>query len=217
MNIPSNVKYSEDHEWLRIEGEVAYVGITDYAPMDFKDADGNWIGFDADMAKAFAKYLGVEVEFVEINWDTKTTELKTKTIDAVWNGMTITDKIKAETSVTIPYLKNKQVAVIRVEDQAKQYNIPFEMYLQYMGYTLESFEKQAKEVANKRIKADLVLSKIAEAEEIKVTPEELQAELKKLAEERMLIFLEVFAMLLFKSFIISALFCFIRSALSFVV
>lgn len=68
------------------------------------------------------------------------------------------------------------------EAQAKQYNIPFEMYLQYMGYTLESFEKQAKEIGEKRVKADLVLSKIAEVEEIKVTPEELEAELNKVAE-----------------------------------
>ena len=97
----------------------------------------------------------------------------------------LVEKACANTNVNIPecmiedYAKDMKASS---EKQAAQYNIPFEMYLQYMGYTLESFEKQAKEVAVKRIKADLVLSKIAEAEEIKVTPEELQAELKKLAE-----------------------------------
>ena len=79
----------------------------------------------------------------------------------------------------------------RSEAQAAQYKIPFEMYLQYMGYTLEAFEKQAKEVGAKRVKADLVLSKIAEVEEIKVTPEELEAELKKFADQNGLTVKEV--------------------------
>ena len=97
----------------------------------------------------------------------------------------LVEKACKNTKVNIPdcmiedYVKDMKA---NSEKQAAQYNIPFEMYLQYMGYTLESFEKQAKEVANKRIKADLVLSKIAEKEEVKVTPEELQAELTKLAE-----------------------------------
>ena len=97
----------------------------------------------------------------------------------------LVEKACKNTKVNIPdcmiedYVKDMKA---NSERQAAQYNIPFEMYLQYMGYTLESFEKQAKEVANKRIKADLVLSKIAEKEEVKVTPEELQAELTKLAE-----------------------------------
>ena len=66
------------------------IGITDFEPMDYKDADGSWIGFDADMAKAFAESLGVTAEFVEIDWDNKILELDSKTIDCVWNGMTLT-------------------------------------------------------------------------------------------------------------------------------
>ena len=65
------------------------IGITDFEPMDYKDADGSWIGFDADMAKAFAESLGVTAEFVEIDWDNKILELDSKTIDCVWNGMTV--------------------------------------------------------------------------------------------------------------------------------
>ena len=69
------------------------VGITDFAPMDYKDADGNWIGFDADMAKAFAERLGVAVEFVEIDWDNKVLELNSQAIDCVWNGMTLNGEV----------------------------------------------------------------------------------------------------------------------------
>ncbi len=98
----------------------------------------------------------------------------------------LVEKVCKNTKFNVPecmideYVKDMKA---RSEAQAKQYNIPFELYLQYMGYTLETFEKQAKEVGEKRVKADLVLSKIAEVEEIKVTPEELEAELKKIAEE----------------------------------
>ena len=66
------------------------VGITDFEPMDYQDENGNWIGFDADLASAFAESLGVDVEFVEIDWDNKILELDGKTIDCVWNGMTLT-------------------------------------------------------------------------------------------------------------------------------
>ena len=69
------------------------IGITDFEPMDYKDADGSWIGFDADMAKAFAESLGVTAEFVEIDWDNKILELDSKTIDCVWNGMTLTAEV----------------------------------------------------------------------------------------------------------------------------
>ena len=94
------------------------VGYTIFAPIAYEE-NGKLIGFDTELAQAVGEKLGLEVVFQVINWDTKVFELASKAIDVIWNGMTITDKIKAETSVTIPYLKNKQVAVIRVEDQAK--------------------------------------------------------------------------------------------------
>ena len=88
------------------------VGITDYAPMDYRDADGNWTGFDAEFAALFAKELGVEIEFIEINWDNKFLELENKSIDCIWNGMTITDEVKANTSCSNPYVRNAQVVVM---------------------------------------------------------------------------------------------------------
>ena len=108
-----------DVEYIQDKGKLV-VGITDFEPMDYEDKDGNWIGFDADMAKAFAKYLGVEVEFVEINWDNKIMELDGKNIDCVWNGMTLTDEVKAAMDCSKPYCNNAQVIVVPA-DKAEQY------------------------------------------------------------------------------------------------
>ena len=82
-----------DLEYVKSQGKLV-VGITDFAPMDYKeDGSDEWIGFDADMAKAFAESIGVEAEFLEINWDNKIMELDGKGVDAVWNGMTLTDEV----------------------------------------------------------------------------------------------------------------------------
>ncbi len=102
------------------ESDLAYVqekgtlvvGITDFAPMDYKDENGEWIGFDADMAKAFAESLGVAVEFVEIDWDNKILELDGKTIDCVWNGMTLTDEVKSAMECSNAYCNNAQVVIV---------------------------------------------------------------------------------------------------------
>ena len=76
------------------------VGITEFEPMDYKDENGEWIGFDADMAKAFAESLGVTAEFQVIDWDNKILELEGKTIDCVWNGMTLTDEVTSAMECT---------------------------------------------------------------------------------------------------------------------
>ena len=110
------------------ESDLAYVqdkgtlvvGITDFAPMDYKDDAGEWIGFDADMAKAFAEYLQVEVEFIEINWDNKALELENKGIDVVWNGMTLTEEVMGLMGTSEPYCLNGQVVVVPA-DVADQY------------------------------------------------------------------------------------------------
>ena len=100
-----------DLAYVQTKGTLV-VGMTDFAPMDYKDENGEWIGFDADMAKAFAESLGVEVEFLEINWDNKLMELDTKGIDVIWNGMTINDEVEAGASVSEPYCRNGQVVVV---------------------------------------------------------------------------------------------------------
>ena len=104
-----------DAEYIAANKKIV-VGITDYAPMDYKDENGNWTGFDAEFATLFAKELGVEVEFFVIaDWDKKFVELETKNIDAVWNGMTITDEAKLNASVSDPYVLNAQVVVAKAD------------------------------------------------------------------------------------------------------
>ncbi len=108
-----------DMEYVKEKGKLV-VGITEFAPMDYKDEDGNWIGFDADMATAFAEYLGVEVEFVKIEWGSKVMELDGKNIDCVWNGMTLTDEVTSAMECSNAYCKNAQVVVVPT-DVAEQY------------------------------------------------------------------------------------------------
>ena len=100
-----------DVESIKAKGTLI-VGITDFAPMDYKDDSGNWIGFDADLAKKVADSLGVKIEFVEIDWDNKALELNNKSIDVVWNGMTLTPEVTSAMECTKPYLNNAQVVVV---------------------------------------------------------------------------------------------------------
>ena len=88
------------------------VGITDFEPMDYQKGSDEWIGFDADMANAFAKSLGVKAEFVEIDWDNKIMELDSQNIDVVWNGMTLTDEVTSSMECTNAYCNNAQVVVV---------------------------------------------------------------------------------------------------------
>ena len=104
-----------DLDYIKDKGKLV-VGITDFEPMDYKDDNGEWIGFDADMAKAVAESLGVDVEFVEIDWDNKILELENKSIDVVWNGMTLTPEVTNSMECTKAYLNNAQVVVVNAKD-----------------------------------------------------------------------------------------------------
>ena len=108
-----------DLEYVKEKGTLV-VGVTDFAPMDYKDDSGNWIGFDADMASAFAESIGVKAEFVEIDWDNKIMELDGKTIDCVWNGMTLTDEVTSSMACSDAYCNNAQVVIVP-QDKADQY------------------------------------------------------------------------------------------------
>ncbi len=101
----------DDLAYIQKKGTLV-VGITEFEPMDYQNADGEWIGFDADMAIAFAESLGVNVEFQVIDWDSKTMELDGKTIDCVWNGMTLTDEVKSAMECTGGYFNNAQVVIV---------------------------------------------------------------------------------------------------------
>ena len=101
----------DDIAYIKGKGTLV-VGITDFAPMDYKDDNGEWIGFDADMAKIVAEKLGVECQFVEIDWDNKIMELDSQNIDVVWNGMTLTPEVTNAMNCTNAYCNNAQVIVV---------------------------------------------------------------------------------------------------------
>ena len=110
-----NAKSDSDLATIKKAGKIV-VGITDYAPMDYKDENGEWTGFDAEFAEAFAAELGVKCEFYVISdWGKKFMELETKQIDAVWNGMTITEEATSNSSVSDPYVINAQVVVMKAD------------------------------------------------------------------------------------------------------
>ena len=101
-----------DVQYIKDKGTLV-IGITEFEPMDYQDADGNWIGFDADLAKLVAEKLGVTPEFVVINWDNKVFELNSKNIDVVWNGMTLTDAVQETMECSNAYCNNAQVVVTK--------------------------------------------------------------------------------------------------------
>ena len=109
---------NSDLAYIKKQGKII-VGITDYEPMDYKDENGNWTGFDAEYAQLVAKELGVDCEFFVIaDWGQKFFELDSKNIDAVWNGMTITDEARLNASVSDPYVINAQVVVMKADKVA---------------------------------------------------------------------------------------------------
>ena len=111
-------EFANDSEYIKDKGTLV-VGITDFAPMDYKEAGSDeWVGFDADMAKLFADYLDVDVKFVEITWGQKINELNSKSIDCVWNGMTLNDEVKAGMATSVPYCLNAQVLVVPADKAA---------------------------------------------------------------------------------------------------
>ena len=101
-----------DLDYIKGKGKMT-IGYTVYEPMNYTDADGNFTGFDTELATAVCEKLGVEPEFVEINWDTKETELAAKSIDCIWNGLTLTDDREENMACTKPYVKNAQVVVVK--------------------------------------------------------------------------------------------------------
>lgn len=132
-----------DEAYVKEKGTLI-VGITDFAPMDYQDAEGNWIGFDADMARAFAESLGVKVQFVEITWSKKHLELDAKNIDVVWNGMTISDDVKELMSVSKAYCKNAQVVVINADKAADYQTVEA---CKSLNFAVESGSAGAKQAA----------------------------------------------------------------------
>ena len=108
----STAAAQSDLDEIKGKGKMV-IGYTVYEPMNYTDADGSFTGFDTELATAVCEKLSVEPEFVEINWDTKVVELDAKSIDCIWNGMTLTEDIMANTATTKAYAKNAQVVVVK--------------------------------------------------------------------------------------------------------
>ena len=125
------------------ESDMAYVqekgslivGITEFEPMDYQNEAGEWIGFDADLARAFADSLGVEAVFQVIEWDNKVMELDGKTIDVVWNGMTLTDEVLSAMECSNAYCNNAQVVILPA-DSAEDY--PDAASMSELNFAVES-------------------------------------------------------------------------------
>ena len=112
----STTEAAADSDLAYIQGKGKMtIGYTVYEPLNYTDAEGNFTGFDTELATAVCEKLGVEPDFVEINWDTKIVELDAKSIDCIWNGMTLTDEIMANTACTKAYAKNAQVVVMKAD------------------------------------------------------------------------------------------------------
>lgn len=152
---------ASDYDAVVKKGKLV-VGITVYEPMDYKDKKtGKWTGFDADLATAVAQKMGVDVEFITINWDSRFTELKSGTIDCIWNGMTIDDSVKANCSLSKPYATNSQVVVMK-KDKLDKYKDTASM--KDLAFAVEkgsAGEKEAKKISSN------VLSVDAQADAIK--------------------------------------------------
>lgn len=105
----------DDLAYIQDKGELI-IGVTNYEPMNYLDANGEWTGFDTEFAQAVCEKLGVTAVFQEIEWDNKILELDSKSIDCVWNGMTLTDEVRNAMSCSQPYINNAQVVVMSAEE-----------------------------------------------------------------------------------------------------
>lgn len=107
-----------DLAYIQDKGELV-IGYTEFAPMNYKDDNGEFVGFETEFAKAVCKELGVNAKFQLISWEAKETELKSKTIDCIWNGLTITPEREETMSISTPYMANKQVLIVKKENADK--------------------------------------------------------------------------------------------------
>ena len=108
------VAAESDWEEISAKGEMT-IGMTLFAPMNYYDEDNNFVGFDTELANAVGEKLGVKINFIEINWDSKEIELNSKNIDCIWNGMCITEERKQNMSISEPYLYNTQAMVMKAD------------------------------------------------------------------------------------------------------
>ena len=140
----------KDLDYIKDNGEMI-MGITIFEPMNYKDASGKLTGFETEFAEAVCEKLGVKAKFQVIEWKQKETELKARTIDCIWNGLTVTDERKENMAFSTSYVSNYQVAVIRKADAEK--------YTDIASMTGANMIAENGSAGQSTIEADEVLSK----------------------------------------------------------
>lgn len=138
-----------DWDYISSKGELV-IGITLYEPMNYYDENNKLVGFDTEFAELLCDKLGIECKFQIIDWNSKESELNSKTIDAIWNGLTIKEERKENMAFTTAYLRNKQCVVIKASNAEKYTTIDT-----MAGASVAAESGSAGEDA---IKADSVLS-----------------------------------------------------------
>ena len=115
---------SADGDWAYIADKGTFVaGITLFEPMNYYDENGELTGFETEFTKAVCAKLGVEPVFQEIEWEQKELELNSKNIDAIWNGLTVTDDRRENMAFSKSYVRNKQVVIINSKNADKYTDI----------------------------------------------------------------------------------------------
>ncbi|MGN1341086.1 MAG: transporter substrate-binding domain-containing protein [Oscillospiraceae bacterium] len=115
---------SEGGDWAYIADKGTFIaGITLFEPMNYYDENGELTGFETEFTKAVCEKLGVEAKFQEIEWEQKELELNSKNIDAIWNGLTVTEERRENMAFSTPYVRNKQVVVIKADNAEKYKDI----------------------------------------------------------------------------------------------
>ncbi len=135
--------FASDSEYVTDKG-VLVVGVTDFEPLDYIQ-DGKWMGFDAEMAGLFAESIGVSAEFMEIDWKKKTELLNNGTIDCVWNGMTLSEKVREEMECSAAYLNNAQMVVVPVKNAEKLRTAKDCMHLLFAAEVSSAGEQELKD------------------------------------------------------------------------
>lgn len=141
----------KDLDYIKGRGKLV-VAITDFAPMNYetKKGNGEWIGFDTEFTKAVCEKLGVEAEFMPIDWDNRFAELDTKSVDCLWNGMTINEAALKATSVSDPYAKNAQVVVMKADKIADYPDVESMKDLKFVAEAGSAGETEAKKICGEQ-------------------------------------------------------------------
>jgi ABC-type amino acid transport substrate-binding protein len=113
---PAPIEGTTGWDYIQERGKLI-IGLDDtFAPMGFRDENNDLVGFDIDLAKAVGEVLGIEIEFLPIDWTAGSMALKAKTVDCLWNGMSATPTREKEMALTNKYLNNRIVIMTLDKD-----------------------------------------------------------------------------------------------------